>query len=457
MTRRSGCVGCSPLGAGEDAARRTVTELFSPPRVNARIREGAPRPLTAGTSFDLIADKVTGESWDFLRADHRRRCWAQLKAEDPWIVIGSPPCTMFSVLNYGLNKHRVDPSVQRRRMAEAKVLLGFALSVYEWQVRRGRYFLHEHPASVSSWKLDEVRAIQCMDGVMTVTCDACMFGMRTADADGADRPVKKPTRWMSNAPCLLRHLGLRCNGKHVHTRLLGGSAGAAAVYPPELVAPIVHGLQAQREEDARARRVEPPLSEALVSAMAVEKPTWDDKVVRDEYTGEPLDLELVRKGKAEELKYFKSKEVWRVVPRTRAAGRCVVGTRWVCSNKGDAANPEIRCRLVCQEVKTYQSEDFFAATPPLETLRLVLSMAADDPSIQVTLVDISRAYFNAFIARDVFVELPAEAGYGKDVVGQSVTCMYGTGYGARMGRSLSRSHGGNGFQAGSGESLLVPP
>jgi hypothetical protein len=31
--------------------------------------------------------------------------------------------------------------------------------------------------------------------------------------------------------------------------------------------------------------------------------------------------------------------------------------RWGCSNKGDAQNPEIRSRLVCQEVKTNQSED----------------------------------------------------------------------------------------------------
>ena len=164
---------------------------------------------------------------------------------------------------------------------------------------------------------------------MIVTCDACMFGMRAVDPEGMDRPVKKPTRWMSNAPCLLRCLGLRCNGKHVHTRLLGGRAGAAAVYPPELVAAIVRGLQAQREEDARARRVVPPSSPALVSAMTVEESEWGEHVVRDEYTGEPLDPELVRQGKAEELKYFQSKEVWRLVPRARAVGKRVVGTRWV--------------------------------------------------------------------------------------------------------------------------------
>jgi hypothetical protein len=81
---------------------------------------------------------------------------------------------------------------------------------------------------------------------------------------------------------------------------------------------------------------------------------------------------------------------------------------------------------VCQEVKTYNSEEFFAATPPIESLRMILSLAADDERRQVTLVDISRAYFNALIARLVHVELPPQAGYSKDLVGQLVKCMYGT-------------------------------
>ena len=66
-------------------------------------------------------------------------------------------------------------------------------------------------------------------------------------------------------------------------------AQAAAEYPPEMVVAIIRGLQAQREEDARAGRTEVPLSKALVQAMELEKPLWSDKVVRDEYTGVPLD------------------------------------------------------------------------------------------------------------------------------------------------------------------------
>ena len=77
-------------------------------------------------------------------------------------------------------------------------------------------------------------------------------------------------------------------------------------------------------------------------------------------------------------------------------------------------------------MKTYQSEEFFAATPPIESLRFILSLAAEKFERQVSLVDISRAYFNALIGREVFVELPSEAGLARDVVGRLVKCMYGT-------------------------------
>eukprot|EP00972_Heterocapsa_arctica_P036935 5438300-Heterocapsa_arctica.AAC.1 len=77
----------------EDEAGGVVTELFSPPRVNRELglQESGGLGLLPGTSFDLIHDATTGEQWDFLRADHRRKCWQKLVEEDPWVVIGSPP------------------------------------------------------------------------------------------------------------------------------------------------------------------------------------------------------------------------------------------------------------------------------------------------------------------------------------------------------------------------------
>ena len=52
--------------------------------------------------------------------------------------------------------------------------------------------------------------------------------------------------------------------------------------------------------------------------------------------------------------------------------------RWVETNKGDDSNPNIRSRLVAREIRTAGQDAIFAPTPPLESLRMVLSYAASD-------------------------------------------------------------------------------
>ena len=41
---------------------------------------------------------MDGISMDFNRDDHKRQAWAKVKEEAPVLLIGSPPCTYFSVL-----------------------------------------------------------------------------------------------------------------------------------------------------------------------------------------------------------------------------------------------------------------------------------------------------------------------------------------------------------------------
>lgn len=135
---------------------------------------------------------------------------------------------------------------------------------------RGRYFVHEHPASATSWSRPDVVRLRGMDDVTRATADMCMFGMKATDQRGQEGPVKKPTRWLSNAPALLRELGVRCNGEHdAHVHLLGGRAAAAMRCPPHLRVAIVRGIQAQREEDARqrARGEAPPVDKLVAAAL----------------------------------------------------------------------------------------------------------------------------------------------------------------------------------------------
>ena len=123
-----------------------VSEIFSPERVTKLCLKYG---LVAGDSFDLrdgydLADEKT----QALVIDRVRRT-------EPTIVIGSPPCTLFSRLQQ-LNLHVHGPEwavkfeVEKKKAAAHIV---FCLKVLQLQRARGAYFLFEHPESADSWNL----------------------------------------------------------------------------------------------------------------------------------------------------------------------------------------------------------------------------------------------------------------------------------------------------------------
>ncbi len=119
-------------------------------------------------------------------------------------------------------------------------------------------------------------------------------------------------------------------------------------------------------------------------------------------------------------------------------GKAPISTRWVCTNKGDDAAPNIRCRWVAREFRN--GEDvIFAATAPYESIRLLLSIAAakeetthrgkvGSQRLQISLVDVKRAYFNATVdpSTPVFVELPPEDPMHGQKCGRLRRHLYGT-------------------------------
>ena len=62
----------------------------------------------------------------------------------------------------------------------------------------------------------------------------------------------------------------------------------------------------------------------------------------------------------------------------RNTGKKLIGTRWVDVNKGDDEHPEYRSRLVANEINTGKMEGLFAATPPLEAKKCLMSMAVTE-------------------------------------------------------------------------------
>ena len=108
--------------------------------------------------------------------------------------------------------------------------------------------------------------------------------------------------------------------------------------------------------------------------------SWDPKYF-DDITGFPLDPVLVKQARDEEIRYLtEALKVWEIVDRDAGLalmhGVKAIPVRWVDINKGSEAAPEYRSRLVVMETKRRSTIDpqdkgaVFAATPPLEALRL---------------------------------------------------------------------------------------
>ena len=157
---------------------------------------------------------------------------------------------------------------------------------------------------------------------------------------------------------------------------------------------------------------------------------WDD--VND---NSPLKPELVQAARATEMEYFQNMGVYEVVPRSEldACGGKLIDTRWIDTNKADELNPEYRSRLVGREYNTGKDDSRYASTPPLESLRLVVSWAATiakgacTHGHELMINDVRRAYFYAKASRNLFVEIPEEdprktAG----TIGRLKLCLYGT-------------------------------
>ena len=95
------------------------------------------------------------------------------------------------------------------------------------------------------------------------------------------------------------------------------------------------------------------------------------------------------------------------------------------------SDPDVRCRLVGQEVNTHADESFYAATPPLEAKRMLFTEFASERTrngqpLQISFIDVKKAYFYGIPERSLYVRLPPKLGLSRKFVGKLVRCMHGT-------------------------------
>ena len=124
-------------------------------------------------------------------------------------------------------------------------------------------------------------------------------------------------------------------------------------------------------------------------------------------------------------------EIRPIAEAWRSSGKGPIRGKWVDHNKGDSDQPVIRSRYVACEVNTYKDDSLFAATPPLEALRFLLSRTATrskgSPHKKLLLIDVRKAHLHAEAVREVFVSLPPEiARSHPGCCWRLRRCLYGT-------------------------------
>ena len=182
---------------GEEAPIRSIfaiqtqssvdfVELYNPGNFTANKGE-----LVAGT----VIDCKINPHLDLTSSQVRQEVATLIEKEDPLFLIGAPPCTVFSSMQNINQRHNVGEAWELKYQ-QGLAHLEYAVQLYWEQISRGRFFfIHEHPATASSWGLPLIQELERHPGVQVVTGDMCRWGM-----------TLKPLRLKP----LLKHLCCKC-------------------------------------------------------------------------------------------------------------------------------------------------------------------------------------------------------------------------------------------------------
>jgi len=252
---------------------------------------------------------------------------------------------------------------------------------------------------------------------------------------------------MTNSACVVEAVDEY--SKEPERQQVGQSETGEIILKNETKIMIKQGMNHQRINDEKDEFVLGVINQVFEEALKeIQKSSKDchnekeneldgeDMVAFDDVSGNALKPESVRKARKEEIQYFKKLGVYKKVSRDKCfqqTGKKPIQVRWIDVNKGDDLNPVYRSRLVAKEFKTNINLEWYAATPPLETLRTLISLAAtescsDEGPNKIMVNDISRAYFYAPSTSPTFVEICEEDYEDGDehLCGELQVSMYGT-------------------------------
>merc|ERR1712127_143156 len=84
-----------------EACGKSITDHTNQARRNLNIK--------GLSSLDFRTLKANGQPWDFRQRSERHSALQLIEDLDPDWVLGAPPCTAFSIWNYGMNYKKMNP------------------------------------------------------------------------------------------------------------------------------------------------------------------------------------------------------------------------------------------------------------------------------------------------------------------------------------------------------------
>ena len=254
--------------------------------------------------------------------------------------------------------------------------------MYTLQHNEGRYFLHEHCQSELPWRTDCVEEIQEMTGAKLLSVSRGNCNLSSSE---------KPTVMVTNCPAIAFTLRVSAKARLLNKRYSEHLERNEHKSVEDLqhkwkrqhkyLLASVDVKNPQANFDDLEKSVLPKESNAELLDQA-----WDD------HTGESLDAKKVKEARQLEMEYYDKMHVFDKVPIAQCwerTGKAPLKARWVDIDKGTRC----RSRWVAKQFKGSDSEEWFAATPPIEALRALISHTTSGPKKKALMVcDVSRAF-----------------------------------------------------------------
>ena len=283
--------------------------------------------------MDLTTNDETGRPWDFNELNMRNAAIRKLIQDKPRLLIGSPMCGPFGVMN-NINYSRMSEEEKQQRITYGRRHLEICIKLYQIQWREGRYFRHEHPESASSWHEECVQGLLKRQGVVRVVGDQCVYGLKSQEGQRIG-PARKSTGFMTNSPCIAKKLSRRCpnrNGTKIHNnvQLSDGRAKAAQIYPPGLCRALCQGLMEQIKIDRMGQFLIAQINLTVTGASdqmkqeaesirkrykTIEEDQDEElEMAWDDVSGAQSNPEAIKKARMEEVQYVRKINLYTKVP-----------------------------------------------------------------------------------------------------------------------------------------------